>query len=204
MVEFWHFDRVAIVSHRRVSERFVIPVISEFWQILLDEDIPGHDVYGKGSDWSDCSLIGQYLSGTDVCLRDTARASGPGQSSTGGCSPRCSAWPWSTGGSPAPAPGTGGSSSLTWRAVIITMMMEIKKKILKSWETLGNHVSFGEAMGKKKTLWIALSNQYETKTSNDVTQIPRKFSWSSIETRLKKLTVLKSRLRISIFLKIKM
>ena len=58
-------------------------------------------------------------------------------------------------------------------------------------------------MSKKKTLWIALSNQYETKTSNDVTQIPRKFSWSSIETRLKKLTVLKSRLRISIFLKIK-
>ena len=68
----------------------------------------------------------------------------------------------------------------------------------------GSQSEFGEAMSKKKTLWIALSNQYETKTSNDVTQIPRKFSWSSIETRLKKLTVLKSRLRISIFLKIKM
>ena len=82
---------MAIVSDRRVSERFVIPVITDTWQILLDADIPGHDIYGKGSDWSHCSLIGKYLSGTDVCLCDTARASGAGQSSTGGRSPRCSA-----------------------------------------------------------------------------------------------------------------
>ena len=33
---------------------------------------------------------------------------------------------------------------------------------------------FGEAMSKKKTLWIALSNKYGQKSSDDVTQIPRK------------------------------
>jgi len=33
---------------------------------------------------------------------------------------------------------------------------------------------FGEAMSNKQTLWIALSNKYGPKSSNDVTQIPRK------------------------------
>ena len=43
-----------------------------------------------------------------------------------------------------------------------------------NFKHLQSQNEFGEAMANKKTLWIALSNQYRSKSSDDVTQIPEK------------------------------